>query len=89
MKTCIIYSRVSTTKQGEDGISLEAQLQKGRDWALSNGRDVIGEFHDVASGSKDSRQGMEAAVKLACKEKLRWSAIPCPDFPEAPLKLLS
>jgi site-specific DNA recombinase len=69
MKTCIIYTRVSTTKQGEDGISLEAQLQKGRDWALSNGRQVIGVFHDVASGSKDSRIGMTEAVDLACKSK--------------------
>jgi site-specific DNA recombinase len=69
MKKCIIYCRVSTTKQGEDGISLEAQLQKGRDWALSNGREVIGEFHDVASGSNDSRIGMKKAVDLACFSK--------------------
>ena len=69
MKTCIIYCRVSTTKQGEDGISLEAQLQKSRDWAVSNGCQVLGEFQDVASGSKDSREGMNAAVDLACQMK--------------------
>lgn len=65
----IIYCRVSTTKQGEDGVSLEAQLQKGRDFAATKGLKVIGEFRDIASGSKDNREGMNAAVELACRTK--------------------
>ena len=65
----IIYCRVSTTKQGEDGVSLEAQLQKGRDFAATKGLTVIGEFRDIASGSKDNREGMNAAVELACRTK--------------------
>ena len=66
MKTCIIYSRVSTDKQE---VSIDAQIAKGREWAKLHQMEVIGEFTDVASGAKDSRQGMESAVKLACKEK--------------------
>lgn len=66
MKTCIIYARVSTDKQE---VSVDAQIAKGREWAKLHQMEVIGEFTDVASGAKDSRQGMESAVKLACKEK--------------------
>ena len=66
MKTCIIYARVSTDKQE---VSVDAQLAKGREWAKLHQFEVVGEFTDVASGAKDSRQGMESSVKLACKEK--------------------
>jgi site-specific DNA recombinase len=66
MKTCIIYARVSTDKQE---VSVDAQVAKGREWAKLHQMEVIGEFTDVASGAKDSRQGMESAVKQACKEK--------------------
>jgi DNA invertase Pin-like site-specific DNA recombinase len=66
MKTCIIYARVSTDKQE---VSVDAQIAKGREWAKLHQFEVIGEFTDVASGAKDTRQGMESAVKQACKEK--------------------
>jgi DNA invertase Pin-like site-specific DNA recombinase len=66
MKNCIIYARVSTDKQE---VSVDAQISKGREWAKLHHFEVIGEFTDVASGAKDSRHGMESAVKQACKEK--------------------
>ncbi len=68
MKKCIIYSRVSTSKQS-DGVSLEAQVQKGREWARSNGYEVCAEFQDVASGAKSGRIGMNDAIERTVKEK--------------------
>jgi DNA invertase Pin-like site-specific DNA recombinase len=65
MKTCILYARVSTDKQE---VSIDAQLTKGREWARLHGMSVLSEYTDVASGAKDSRQGMDAAVKRACSE---------------------
>lgn len=66
MKTCILYARVSTDKSE---VSIDAQLAKGRDWARLHHLEVIGEYTDIASGAKDTRQGMDSAVKQACKEQ--------------------
>lgn len=65
MKTCVIYARVSTEKQD---VSIDAQIEKGREWARLHGMTILGEYTDIASGAKDTRQGMESAVKQACKE---------------------
>lgn len=65
MKTCIIYARVSTDKQE---VSIDAQLAKAREWATLHQLQVVGEFTDVASGAKDSRQGLNQAVAQACSE---------------------
>jgi len=69
MKNVIIYSRVSTTKQSDDGVSLDAQVQKCRDWAKSQGYEVAAEFQDVASGAKSGRDGMQAAIQRTIKGK--------------------
>jgi len=66
MKTCIIYARVSTDKQE---VSIDAQIAKGREWARLHQMEILGEYSDIASGAKDSRQGMDAAVRQACKEQ--------------------
>jgi site-specific DNA recombinase len=66
MNSAIIYSRVSTTQQEADGVSLQAQASKGRQYAEQHGLKVIGEYQDVASGSKDERPGLIAAMDHAC-----------------------
>src|ERR1039457_3298696 len=66
----VAYLRVSTTKQVDEGISLEAQEAKARAWASSRGLELQ-VFADAGiSGKKASnRPGLQAAIKAACHEK--------------------
>lgn len=74
MKTSkyVIYYRVSTKKQGESGLGLEAQK---RDIEIFLERysatpfEVLQEFTEVESGKVDSRPILQAAMALAKKEK--------------------
>lgn len=71
MKTAVIYARVSTTMQAAEGVSLEAQVARARQWAESNGYSV-GEVHFDAgiSGKKMSnRPGLNAALKESCASR--------------------
>jgi site-specific DNA recombinase len=47
----LLYCRVSTGKQGEDGSSLESQLQACNTHALDLGYEVAGEYRDIYSGA--------------------------------------
>lgn len=72
MKNFVIYYRVSTRKQGESGLGLEAQH---RDVGLffdsyaTEPYEVIAEFTDIESGSNDKRVEFNKAVELAKKHK--------------------
>jgi len=65
----ITYYRVSTARQGESGLGLEAQQDavskflNGGEWELS------GEFVEVESGRKKNRPQLLAALKQAKAEK--------------------
>jgi DNA invertase Pin-like site-specific DNA recombinase len=64
----VAYYRVSTTKQGINGLGMDAQRDavarylNGGDWKL------IGEFAEVESGKRNNRQEMEKAIALCRKE---------------------
>ena len=68
MKQFITYTRVSTRKQGDSGLGLEAQ-KRDIEIYLTNYADVphevIGEFCDVVSGTKDDRPQLWKAIDLA------------------------
>lgn len=72
MKNFVIYYRVSTRKQGESGLGLEAQH---RDVGLffesyaTEPYEVIAEFTDIESGTNDKRVEFNKAVELAKKHK--------------------
>ena len=55
MKRPIGYIRVSTTKQAEEGISLEAQKDVIINWAAMNGYDLVKIYTDKESGSAKCR----------------------------------
>lgn len=55
MKRAIGYIRVSTTKQAEEGISLQAQKDVITSWAKMNGYDLVKIYTDKESGSAKCR----------------------------------
>lgn len=60
----IIYTRVSTNGQAEDGISMEAQETKARAWAKLNGAESTIVFRDAGLSGKraDNRPGLQDAL---------------------------
>lgn len=68
-KHAIAYIRVSTDKQGELGIGLEAQRAAIRAYADAAGVEIIEWFQDVASGrgekNLDHRPGLQSALDMA------------------------
>ena len=59
---CVAYYRVSTTKQGNSGLGLEAQQEAVRSY-LGAHPDV--EFKEIESGKKNDRPELEAAIREA------------------------
>jgi len=65
----VSYLRVSTMRQGETGLGIEAQRQRVRDHVAHTGGDLITEFVEVESGSKSDRTEFWKAVEMVRKEK--------------------
>jgi site-specific DNA recombinase len=62
------YIRVSTQKQAEQGVSLEAQRAKIEAWCLANDYELAGIHCDEGiSGTKSDRDGLLAAIAEAGK----------------------
>ena len=71
MQKFIIYRRVSTKKQGDSGLGLEAQdrdIQIFLDSYAEQPFEVLGTFTDVESGTKADRPELNRALELARKE---------------------
>jgi Site-specific recombinases, DNA invertase Pin homologs len=69
MNKYIAYLRVSTKRQGQSGLGLEAQRESIRTYVERNGGEIIAEFVEVKSGTSRKRKEIKAAVELSCKEK--------------------
>lgn len=63
----IAYYRVSTARQGESGLGLEAQRAKVQQLAAERGAVVVAEFREVESGRKNDRPQLAAALAEARK----------------------
>lgn len=66
-KKYIAYYRVSTKKQGESGLGLEAQKEQVRRFVNCSDC-ILAEFTEVESGKKDNRPQLNEAIRTA-KEK--------------------
>lgn len=62
MKRYIAYYRVSTKRQGESGLGLDAQRRQVSDFVRSRGAEILQEFIEVESGTVDDRPQLEAAL---------------------------
>lgn len=61
----VAYVRVSTVKQGDNGLSLGSQKIVLRDHVDGLNGNIIGEFVEVASGGKNDRIELAKAIDLA------------------------
>ena len=60
----IAYYRVSTGKQGQFGLSLEAQQSIVREFAAAQQGQLVAEFSETLSGRRDNRPQLAKAVSL-------------------------
>jgi site-specific DNA recombinase len=58
----VLYARVSSKEQREEGYSMEAQVRLLRDYAVKQGFVITKEFIDVESASKSGRTGFNAML---------------------------
>jgi site-specific DNA recombinase len=63
------YSRVSTTDQQNEGVSLTNQQERINAWAAANGHDLAGMFVEARSGGRaDNRPELKRAMAAACRD---------------------
>lgn len=71
MKRAVIYARVSTQRQADDGVSMESQIEQCRVKALSLGAEVAEVFRDDGvSGRTDNRPGFQAALAYCAAHRV-------------------
>ena len=61
----VIYTRVSTAKQGKSKLGLKAQLRECKTFCNKENIEIIGYEQDIESGANDDRVGLNRAIKLA------------------------
>lgn len=65
----VIYVRVSSKEQEEEGFSIPAQLQAANEYARSHGLKVVQEFEDVESAKATGRQEFKKMLAFLRKSK--------------------
>lgn len=68
MTDYVVYYRVSTQKQGRSGLGLEGQRTMVNSF-LKEEDEVIAEFTEIQSGSKDSREELQKCLSIVKKTK--------------------
>lgn len=77
MQPIILYTRVSTNRQGKSGLGLEAQRKACQQFAIQHGYKIVQEFQEVETGkgtdALDRRPQLSTALSEA--KKLRCSVL--------------
>lgn len=68
-KRVIAYYRVSTAKQGESGLGLEAQQAAVAAYVASAGATIVAAYREVESGKHSDRQQLRMALQHAKRAK--------------------
>ena len=63
MTKYIAYYRVSTVKQGQSGLGLEAQRASVADYLSTANGELINEYTEIQSGKKDDRPELDKALR--------------------------
>jgi site-specific DNA recombinase len=73
MELAILWARVSTKEQAEEGYSLDSQLRLLRDYANKNNLKVIKEFTvpESASGKQERKRFLEMLAYLNENKKIK------------------
>ena len=67
MEKVVVYTRVSTQRQGKSGLGLEAQQRAVADYVARTGAQVLEEFQEVESGKRDDNRPMLQEALALCK----------------------
>ncbi len=67
-KRCVAYYRVSTSKQGINGLGMDAQRESVRRYLNGGEWNLIAEFAEVETGKRSDRQELAKAIALCRKE---------------------
>ena len=62
------YYRVSTVKQGADGIGIDAQKQACFEFTTNHQIEILNEYTEVESGANNNRPQLEAALALCARK---------------------
>ena len=62
-KLAVIYARVSSREQEEEGYSIDAQLKALRKYAAKNGFSVVAEYIDIQTAKEQGRKDFERMVQ--------------------------
>lgn len=60
----VLYYRVSTQRQGQSGLGLEAQQQQAMHYLQQVGGQAVEEFVEIESGRKEDRPQLQKAIEL-------------------------
>ncbi len=67
----IAYYRVSTDRQGQSGLGLEAQRKAVADYLRGGAWELVGVFTEMESGKKSDRPELMMAIEACRKHKAR------------------
>lgn len=68
-KKCVIYARVSSREQKENGYSTEAQIALLKSYAQKNGSEIVEIDEDVETAKKTGRKKFTEMIKFLKKNK--------------------